>query len=104
MVPRARDGLDPATRTFQALRMLVNEELDELAALARSSSPSVLADGGVAAVISFHSLEDRAVKQAFAAAARGCVCPPRIPTVRVRPCAAREGADPAGRAAERGRS
>lgn len=57
-------GLDPATRTFQALRIAVNGELAELDALLMAL-PSVLEDGGIASIISFHSLEDRAVKQTF---------------------------------------
>ncbi len=57
-------GIDPATRTFQALRMAVNEERGELESLL-ASLPDVLEDGGRAAVISFHSGEDRLVKQAF---------------------------------------
>jgi 16S rRNA (cytosine1402-N4)-methyltransferase len=62
----ARGGIDPGTRTFQALRIAVNEELDELDALL-ASLPDVLADEGVAVLISFHSLEDRAVKLALRA-------------------------------------
>ncbi len=57
-------GVDPATRTFQALRIAVNRELDELSQLL-AALPEILADGGVAALLSFHSLEDRAVKHAF---------------------------------------
>lgn len=62
--PRRGGGADPATRTFQALRIAVNEELSELDALLEAI-PSLLVDGGVAAIISFHSLEDRKVKWAF---------------------------------------
>jgi 16S rRNA (cytosine1402-N4)-methyltransferase len=59
-----RTGVDPATRTFQALRMAVNEELPQLETLL-AALPDVLEDGGRAAIISFHSGEDRLVKQAF---------------------------------------
>lgn len=57
-------GVDPATRTFQALRIAVNREVEELEALLEAL-PRVVAPGGHAAIISFHSLEDRLVKQAF---------------------------------------
>lgn len=59
-----RGRIDPATRTFQALRIAVNRELEELDTLL-AELPDVLVDGGIAAVITFHSLEDRRVKHAF---------------------------------------
>ena len=65
MARASRHGVHPATRTFQALRIAVNQEMENLERLL-AALPDVLTVGGRAAVISFHSLEDRQVKQAFA--------------------------------------
>ena len=62
--PQRGSPIDPSTRTFQALRLYVNDELGQLDRLL-TALPSLLAVGGVAAIISFHSLEDRAVKHMF---------------------------------------
>jgi 16S rRNA (cytosine1402-N4)-methyltransferase len=70
--------IHPATRSFQAIRIAVNDELSNLHT-AILSGAEMLKRGGRFSIISFHSLEDRIVKEAFRAAQKGCTCPPDLP-------------------------
>ena len=74
----AHSAIHPATRTFQALRMAVNEELPALKEFLQEAS-DLLEPGARLVLITFHSLEDRVVKQFLKHASLSCVCPPRMP-------------------------
>lgn len=109
---RSRSGIHPATQAFQALRIAVNDELQELS-LGLEAAIGLLAEGGRLVVIAFHSLEDRLVKQFLRREASDCVCPPRQPvctcghvaTIRLidrrplRPSQAETAANPRARSA-----
>ena len=80
-MPRRYKWPDHARRIFQALRIAVNHELENLEQFLPQAL-DILGTGGILAIVSFHSLEDRLVKKFFASAAKGCVCPPDFPLCR----------------------
>ena len=73
-----REKQHPAKRSFQAIRIAVNDELGSVEKVMRDAV-GCLNPGGRLAIITFHSLEDRIVKNGMAAAAKGCTCPPQFP-------------------------
>ncbi|MGM0600761.1 MAG: 16S rRNA (cytosine(1402)-N(4))-methyltransferase RsmH [Candidatus Rifleibacteriota bacterium] len=75
---RAKSPIHPATRVFQALRIFINNELDELSSFL-DIALACLNPGGHLCIISFHSLEDRIVKKFFKLKSKGCTCPPEFP-------------------------
>jgi len=77
-VPRSNESIHPATRTFQALRIYKNNELENLKS-GLEQAIRILRSGGRICVISFHSLEDRIVKNTFRTLEHGCICSPKIP-------------------------
>ena len=108
-----RRRLHPATRTFQALRIAVNDELENLTQ-GLTAAIQLLAPGGRLVVISYHSLEDRIAKSFLARESAGCICPPEVlvcvcghlPTVRlvnrkvIRPSAEEVEQNPRSRSAK----
>ena len=78
VVPQKGSKIHPATRVFQALRIHVNRELENLET-GLDSAISLLKPGGHLCVIAFHSLEDRIVKRRFQTCAKACICPPKTP-------------------------
>ena len=107
-----RSEIDPATRVFQALRIEVNQELAELSRFLKNAVERLEIEGRVA-VLSYHSLEDRQVKEAFRRESAGCLCPPGLPVCvcggnrvlrvltrrPIRPSAAEIAANPRARSA-----
>lgn len=82
-IPRRlwNERVHPATKTFQALRIVVNKELESLEKVLPQAA-AALKPGGRIVIISFHSLEDRIVKDYFRAESKGCICPPELPICR----------------------
>lgn len=78
MPAKARRDKNPSKRTFQAIRIAVNEELDSLSQ-GLENAFSVLGSGGRLVIITFHSLEDRIVKRFYTKMCQGCICPPEFP-------------------------
>lgn len=77
---RRRSGRHPARRTFQAIRIEVNDELERLKSSLSQAARALKSPGGRIVAISYHSLEDRVVKTFMASMTKGCICPPRLPS------------------------